>query len=206
MFFGFLTILQVLQCAFPIFHAFQCFSPYSRSYHDFLIFPFCQFFWHIQGPTLRVSHFPLVTGFSPYCRSYCEHFSFFKFLSASLRIPGHTVFVYHFPRFFSFLATFLVLHCLFLLFIVFQCFLPYSMSYRMCFSFRTFFIVSCHISCPTMWVSLFPHVSVFSPYFSSYRVCVSFYTFFSVSHHIPGHTVFLSHFPIFSVFWPQSWS
>jgi hypothetical protein len=95
-FFSFVAIFQVLQCAFFIFHFFtvsrsftgptgcvshfarffQCFSPYSRSYHDFLIFLFAsfldifkvlqcvflifhvfQFSGHITGPNVFISHF-----------------------------------------------------------------------------------------------------------------------------------------------------
>ena len=65
----FLAIFQVLQCVFLILHVFPCFSPYSRSYHDFLIFLVCQFSRHIQGPTVCVSHFPRFSFFSPYYRS-----------------------------------------------------------------------------------------------------------------------------------------
>jgi hypothetical protein len=32
MIFSFLSIIQVLQCAFLTFHVFECFSPYFRSY------------------------------------------------------------------------------------------------------------------------------------------------------------------------------
>ena len=68
------------------------------------------------------------------------------------------------------------------------------MSYSVCFSFNTFFSISCHISCPTMWVSPFPRLSVFSPYTRSTSVCVSFHMFFGVSHHISCPTMWVSPF------------
>ena len=66
------------------------------------------------------------------------------------------------------------------MFKVFHYFLPYSMSYSVCFSFHTFFCVSRHISCPTKWLSPFSRCQF--------------------SHHIPGPTVCKFHFSIFSMF------
>ena len=85
MIFSFLDILQVLQCAFLIFHVFHSFSPYSRSDSvcfsfftffsvsrhipgptcEFLVFLVCQFSHHIPGPTVCASYFPRFSVFSP---------------------------------------------------------------------------------------------------------------------------------------------
>ena len=54
---SFIAIFQVLQCAFLIFHPFQFFSPYSRSYSVYLILHILQFFRHIPGPIMFISHF-----------------------------------------------------------------------------------------------------------------------------------------------------
>jgi hypothetical protein len=146
---------------FAIFHVLPC---------EFLISLVGECYLHIPGPTVGISHFsrfsvflvifqviqclclffPRFSVFSPKSRSYSVYFSYFNFFNLSLCIPSHTVFVSHFPRFFSFLATIQVLHCVLLIFKVFHCFLPYSMSYSVCFSFHTFFSVSRHISCYIM--------------------------------------------------------
>ena len=107
-----LDIFQVLQCLCSIFHFFQWFLPYSRSYHisfsfsSFDIFlaifqvlkwvciPFhvFQFFQHILVPVMWISlfffHFPVL---SPYSRSYSVHFLFSTLFSFSRHIPGLTV-------------------------------------------------------------------------------------------------------------------
>jgi hypothetical protein len=135
--------------------------------------------------------------FLPYSSSYSVHSSFFTFFSASRHIPGHTVFVSHFPHF--------------------SVFSPKSRSYIVYFSYFTFFPVSRHISGPTIWVSHFLPLSFFSPYSRSYIVCYSFSTFsvfltifhvlsceflilfiFKFYHHLTGSTVCISHFPTFS--------
>ena len=51
----FLAILQVLQCAIFIFHGFQCFSLYFKSF-------------------IVVSHFPRFSDLSPKSRYYCLYF------------------------------------------------------------------------------------------------------------------------------------
>jgi hypothetical protein len=83
---------------------------------------FCTFFSvsrHISYPTIWASHFPRMSLFSPYSRSYNVSFSF------SLLV--------------SFIAIFQVLQWAFLIFHDFQCFLPYSRSYSACVSFSMFF-------------------------------------------------------------------
>ena len=83
-FVSFLMIIQVLQCAFHIIHVFHCFSPYSRSYS--VSFSFCTFF-----------SFLAIIQIKQFCVSFSTLFS------SSHNIPGHTVFVFHFPRFSVFL-------------------------------------------------------------------------------------------------------
>ena len=124
-------------------------------------------------------------------------FSFFTFFSLSCHIPGHRVFLSHFPRLSVCSPKSRILLSVFFIFHIFHCFSPYSRSYSVCFSFACF---SRHISCPNMWVSHFPHLSVFSPYSRSYNVYVSFSTFFSVYFHISYPIMWVSHFPLFSVF------
>jgi hypothetical protein len=175
-FLSFLTN-QILQCVFLIFHVCQCFSPYSRSYHV----SFCFSFWSV---------------FLPYSRSYSVQFSFLTFFSVSCLIPGHTMFLSHFPRYsvfssqpwsysvhFSFFTFFLmsvalfqVLQCVFLICQVFQ------------FSHR--------ITDSTMIFSFSSFVS-FLTYSRSYSVCFSFSTFFNF---LAIFQVLLCIFIIFHVF------
>ena len=153
------------------------------------------------------SHFPPISVFFPYSRSYIVHFSFFTFFNVSHDIPCLRVFLSHFSHFSDFL--------------------PYSRSYSVHFSFFKFFRITCHISRPTVYVSHFhdfqfsrhnpgptlfvshfPHLSLFSRYsfflqclcsifpifdflaiYRSYSVHISFFTFFTVSCHVPGPTM-----------------
>ena len=67
----FLAICQVLRYAFLIIHAFQCFSPYSRSYSVCFSFSmffsvFFFFFCHIPGPTVSGSVFPRFSVITQY--------------------------------------------------------------------------------------------------------------------------------------------
>jgi len=214
-FLTFLAIIQVLQCTFLIFHPFQCFSPYSRSYHvSFSISLLVSFLTIIQVLQCIFHIFHVFHCFSPYSRFHSECVSFSKF---SRHIPVSTMCVSHFH-----LAVFL----------------PYSRSYRMCVSFSTFFSVSCHI--PGQFLRLIFHLFKLSYHISGPRVCSShfacfseflaiiqdlqcvflifhvfhcfwlysrsyseffpFCKYFSVSRHIPGTTVCISHFARFSVF------
>ena len=150
--------------------------------------------------------------FSPYSRFLPCKFLIFLICQFSRHIPGPTVCISHFPRFWLFLASFT--------------------SYSLCFTFSTFFSVSGHIPGPTLCISHFFSFSSFiailqvlqsgflvfhvfecsSPYSRSNSVCVSFFTFlsflaiylqcafqiftlFSVSRHISRPTVCVSHFP-----------
>ena len=141
----FLAIFQVLQCEFLIFLVCQFFrhitgptvwvSHFSRFLRFlaifqvlpclFLIFLVCQFSQHIPDTTVHVFHFTRFSGFSPYYKSWCVQFSFFLFLTLSQNISGPT---------------------LILIFHVFQCFLTYSSSYHVSFSFSFVSILAiCHV-------------------------------------------------------------
>ena len=79
----------------------------------------------------------------------------FTFFSVSRHIPGPTVCISHFSRFSVFLAIFQVLQCAFLIFHVFQCFLPYSRSYSVSVSFSMFFSFFRITPGPTVCISHF---------------------------------------------------
>ena len=167
--FSFLAIFQVKQCLCLIFHVFI----FSRN---------------IPCPTVCISHFPPFSVFlniflsNSVCISFFAlfsfltivFFSFFTFLNVSRHIPGPTVCAFHFPKLSIsrhipgptvriFLAIIQVLHCVFLFFHVFQCYLPYFTSYSVHFSFSTLFSVSRHIPGQTIFVFHFSRISVFSP-------------------------------------------
>jgi hypothetical protein len=121
-FFSVLAKFHVLQCAFLIFHVFQCFYHFSQSYcvcvsfstffqfshhvpstpvcvthfSTFLVYP------HISGPIVCTSHFQRFSVFLPYSRSCSVHFVFSKFF------------------FLMILAMFQVILCLCLIFNIFQ--------------------------------------------------------------------------------------
>ena len=121
-FFSFLAIFQVLQCVYLIFHDFQCFLPYSRSYQ--LIFSISELvsfldIFQVLQCTFLIFH--IFHCFLPYSRSYsvCLIFHVFKF---SGHISGPAVCISHFSRFSLFLPIFKVLQCVYLIFHDFQCF------------------------------------------------------------------------------------
>ena len=177
-----------------------------------------QVYRHIPGPTVCNSHFPpfsvflaifpvkeclclifhVFSVFSPYSKSYTVHFSISMYFSVSYPIPDPKVSISHFPRFTIFLAIFQVLHWAFLIFQVFQFFLPYSCSYSVCVSFSTFFSFVPIIQVPQCSFLIFHVFQCFST--NSRYYCVIFSFFFQVYRHIPGPTVCSSHFPPFSVF------
>jgi hypothetical protein len=189
------------------------------SYSMFLGLFVC--FCHIPGPTMCISlfkvfqwfwtyvlhcvfNFQWFSVFSPYSRSYSVHFSFFMFFSVFCHIPHQTVFVSHFPRFFSFLAKIQVTQCVFLIFHVFHYFLPYSRSYSVWFSFCTFYSVSRYNPGPIECIS---HISQFSVCLAIFQVlqcaflilhvfqCFSLYfMFFYVSFSFSSFVSFLTIF------------
>ena len=137
--FIFLSILQVLQCAFLIFPVFECFSTIQLKHGLCLIFDVFQFSRHIPGPRVCSSQFARFSVFLQFSRTY--------------------IFRVSFSTLFSFLPTFQVIQCLCLIlklltfsqnntgptlcishFQVSHCFLPHSRSYSVCFSFSTIFI------------------------------------------------------------------
>ena len=102
-----LAMLQVLKFALLIFHVFWCFSQYSRSNSVCVSFStFLNFLAIFQVLVCIFLILHVFQCFLPYPRSYSVHFSFFTFYSVSCHIPGHSVFVSHFPDFsFFFFAT-----------------------------------------------------------------------------------------------------
>jgi hypothetical protein len=124
------------------FPQFSFFSPYSRSYSvHFLFSPFLsvsckfslnsclclifqvfQFSRHIPDPTVSVVHYPHLSVFSPYSRSYSVCVSFSTFFQLSRHIPCPTVYISHFARFSVILAIFQVLKFWLLIFHVIQFF------------------------------------------------------------------------------------
>ena len=167
-FFRFLALFQVLLCTFLIFHSFDSFSKYFRSYivsHfprfsvfldifqflpcEFLIFV-CQYSRHMSCPTVYIYHFSHFSVFLAIFQFLSCEILIFLICQFSRNIPGPTVCVSHFPRFSAYLAIFTVLQCVCLIFQVFSLFMPYSRSFSVHLSFFTFFIVSRHIPGPTM--------------------------------------------------------
>ena len=167
---------------FSFFMFFQCFSPYFKSYS--LCF------------SLSMNW-----SFSPYSRSCDMHLSFstfsvflaifqvkqwfclfFHVFQYSRHIPGHTVWISHFPPISVFLATFNFLQLVFLIFHEFQ--------------------FSRHTPGPSVCIS---HISSFSGFLNIFQVlhCVflifhdfQFYLFIYFGH-ILGPVVFIPHFPHF---------
>ena len=131
---------------------------------------------HIPGPTMFVSHFPRLSVFSTFSRSYNACVSFYTF--------------------FRFLALFQVLECTFLILQGFDSFSKYFRSYNICDFTRfsvflaifhllpcEFLICVCqfsrHMSCPTVYIYHFHVFQCFSPYSRTYHVRFSFSTFVS---------------------------
>ena len=148
---GFLTfhaIFQVLQCTFIFFHVFQCFPPYSKSYHvRFSFSSFVCFFCHITGPTVWVSNFSCFLRFLAIFQVLPCLFLIFLVCQFSQHIPDTTVHVSHFSRFSGFL--------------------PYYKSWCVHFSFFLFLTLSQNISGPTMFL-IFHVFQCFLAYSSSY--------------------------------------
>ena len=153
---------------FSIFSVFHSFSPYFRSYS--VCFSFCTFFSvsrHIISYHVSFS-FSSLSLFSLYYKFYNVSFSF------SLLV--------------SLIATFQVLQWAFLIFHVFQCFLPYSKSDSI-----HVFQFSHQNPGPTLCISHTSHFTLFLSIFKSYSVCDSFSTYFQFSCHNPVFIVCISH-------------
>ena len=155
----FLTILQVLQCAFNILYVFEYFSPNSRScsvcFSFSTFFSFLAIILFLQYVFFNFSCFLVLLAIFYFLQCV---FPIFHDIQVSKHIPCPTLCISHFPRFwvflnifhfltvyftfsmiFSFPAIFQVLECAFLIFKNFQCFSPNSMSYSVCVSFSMFF-------------------------------------------------------------------
>ena len=122
-------------------------------------------------------------------------FSFYSFVSfLTIFHVLQCAFLIFLVRFF--LAIFMVLQCAFLIFHVFQCFLPFSRSYRVYVSFSTLLnflakiqVSNPHISHFSLFLTIFQVLqcaflifhgfSCFSAYSRCYSVCFSFYSFVS---------------------------
>ena len=199
----FLSILHVLQCAFLIFHPFQCFSLYFMSnsvcvsfftLFSFLVSGFFSFFTflnvsrHIPGPTVCAFHFPNFSVYSSYSRSYRVHFSFSTLFNVFLPYSRSNNVCVSFFTFFIFLAVFQVLQCAFLIFHLFQCFLLYSMSNSVFILFFSLFSFLKSV--------FFSHFPRFFHFFAINPVleCL-FFPPFQFSHHISRPTVCVFHFP-----------
>jgi hypothetical protein len=176
----FFVILQVLECAFLIFHVFQFSCP-------------------IPGPTVCVSHFPHFSVFLTIfqvlhcafllkiCLTIFSFLTIFQVLECmclifhvfyfSHHIQGPTVCVSHFH----------VFH-----------FSRHNQGPRVCIShipnFSVFLTILQFLQCAFL---KFPSFSVFSPFSRSYSVNFSFSMFFSVSYHISGLPECISQFPCF---------
>ena len=181
-----LSIFKILKCPLLIFHGFH-------------------FSCHIPGHAVFVSHFPRFSVFCLNSRSYSINFSFSTNFIISCHILGPTVNISQFPRFSLFLAIFQLIHCLCLIFHVFQVFffcvfLPLSRSYSVRFTLFQVFQFSCHIPAPKVWISHFPHFTVFFAIFHSLQYVYLIFHVFQFSCHILGPWLCISHFPPFLVF------
>ena len=199
--FNFRAILQVLQCSCIISHIYQ----YSR---------------HNPGPTVCISHFSLIWVFLAIFHDLQCVFLILHYFQFSCHIPGSTVCISHFSRFWVFLAIFQVLQCsclifhifqfsrrnlnlhiqcVYLVFYVFQCFLPYFTSYCVCFSFSMIFSFIAILQV-LQYAFLIFHVFQSFCQITGPTVFVSQFRHFQFPRHTPGPTVCISHFPRFWVF------
>ena len=126
-------------------------------------------------------------------------FSFFSPLSRP------TVHISHFSPYSVFLALFLVLKCLWLIFHIFCSFVSFFYHIPgiiVCISpFSCFSMFLFHISCSKVCVSQFPRFSIFLPN-SNPTVCISHFSRFLLFLAIFHVITCVSHFPRFSVFSP----
>jgi hypothetical protein len=121
-----------------------------------LIFFIFLFSCHIPGYTECISHLPPFWVFLAIFHFLQCVFLILHDFQFSHHIPGSTVCFYHCPRFTVFLPIYQDPQSLRLIFHVFQ-FSCHNPGPTVCFSsFLKFLSVSCHISCPTVWVFHFP--------------------------------------------------
>ena len=104
---------------------------------------------------LVISHFPNFSVFFAIFNIVKSVYLIVNIFQFSYNILGPSLYISHFPRFPVFLAIFQVLQCAFIFFQLFHCFSPYSMSYRVNFSFSSYFSVSRHFPGPPVCVPRF---------------------------------------------------
>ena len=140
-----LDIFQVLQCLCSIFHFFQWFLPYSRSYH--ISFSF--------------SSFDIFLAIFQVLKWVCIPFHVFQFFQHIL-VP--VVWISHsFFSFSSFIAIFHVLQCAFLIFHPFQFFSTYSRSYSVYLILKNLKFFFAHSRFYNVHFSFFKFFSVSRP-------------------------------------------
>ncbi|SFW07120.1 Uncharacterised protein [Chlamydia abortus] len=128
---------------------------------DLLIFHDFQFSCHIPRPTVEFLNFPPFSVFLAIFHVLKYVFLIFRDFQFSHRIPGPTVCISHFSRF-SVISSFFKSS-------------SGNFSFSMIFSFSrpTVFLIfhdfhfSCHIPCPTVYISKFTPFSVFLAIFLS---------------------------------------
>ena len=123
------------------------------------------------------SHFPPISVFFPYSRSYIVHFSFFMFFNVSHDIPCLRVFLSHFSHISDFL--------------------PYSRSYSVNFSFFKFFRITCHISRPTVCVSYIHNIEFIAIFQVLQCLCLIFLVCHCSGYIHFSFSVFVSFSPFF---------
>ena len=106
---------------------------------------------------------------------------------------------FSFNRFFSFLAIFQFLGCLFLIFKVFQCFLTCSRSHSFLSHFPRFQF-SRHNPGPSLYIYHFSLFSVFLVIFQVIKCLCLISMFFQFCRHNTGPTVCISHISHLSLF------
>ena len=189
--------------SFLIFHLFQCFSSYSRSYSVCVSFStFFSFLAILHVLQCAFLIFLVFECFSPYSRSYSVHFSFSTFFSISRYIEVPKMVIPHYSHFSMFFAIFTSYSMCFSISIFFFTFLTIFQVLQCHFSFSTFLSFSRHITGQKVFVESFLaiihvlksvflifHVfQCFSPYFTSYSVCFSFsmmFTFLAILQVLP---------------------
>ena len=176
---------------------FSCFSEIFALFKSIkclcLIFHFFQFCHHFPVQQCVFLIFHVFHCFSPYCRPYNICVSF------STLFSSYTMYFSYF-KFSLLLATFQVLECVFLIFHVFDFFLPYSRSNFVCVTFSTVFQFSCHIPGLTVNISLFSRFSVFLSIFQVIHCFSLIFYVFQFFHQKAGSTVCIYHIALFSMF------
>jgi hypothetical protein len=178
-FLTFLAKFQVLQGTFFYFSPFSVFLAIFQFLPcEFLIFLLGHFTHHTPGPTLCISHFSRFSVFLAIFQiihRLCLIIQFFQF---SRHNPGPRVCISHFSTFSLFPTIFQVLQWLFLILYIFQCFLPYSSSYHVNFSFFLVGQFTRHSPGPTVCISHFSRFSVILAIFQIIQcLCLIIYFF-----------------------------